>query len=42
MRFEKLSGIRGRRAYNALGALCAAGALQKEKNGRSAAKYQIV
>ncbi len=40
--FEKLSGIKGRKAYNALGALCAAGLLQKEKSGKSAAVYRFI
>ena len=31
--FIKQTGIRGRRAYNALGALCAANVLKKEKSG---------
>ena len=39
--FQKLSGIRGRRAYNALGALCAAGVLRKEKDGKRAAKFYV-
>ena len=40
--FMKATGIRNRRAYNALGALCAAGVLQKEKEGNAAAKYLFV
>ena len=39
--FQKFSGIRARRAYNALGALCAAGVLKKEKDGKRAAKYYV-
>lgn len=40
--FTKVTGIRGRRAYLALGALCAAGVLQKQKEGKSAAKYLVL
>ncbi len=40
--FMKATGIGGRRAYNALGALCAAGALAKQKNGKAAAKYLVL
>lgn len=39
--FAKTTGIRGRRAYLALGALCAAGALTKEKTGNKAAVFKI-
>ena len=39
--FSKASSLRGRKAYNALGALCAAGVLKKEKNGRQAAVYKV-
>ena len=39
--FQKHTKIRGRRAYNALGALCAAGVLKKEKDGKRAAVYEI-
>ena len=40
--YEKQSGIRGRKAYNALGALCAAGVLEKEKTAKKAATYKII
>ena len=40
--FAKATGIGGRRAYNALGGLCAAGVLAKEKEGKAAAKYFIL
>ena len=40
--FMKASSIKSRRAYNALGALCAAGVLEKQKDGKSAAKYKVV
>ena len=40
--FERTSRIYGRYAYNSLGALCAAGALIKQKDGRKAAKYEFV
>lgn len=40
--FMKATGIGGRRAYNALGALCAAGVLEKQKEGKAAAKYLVV
>ena len=39
--FIKLSSLRGRRAYLALGALCAANVLKKEKSGRSAAVFSV-
>ena len=40
--FMKATGIKNRRAYNALGALCAAGVLKKQKNGKTAARYRVV
>ena len=40
--FARATGIRGRRAYLALGALSAAGALKKEKNGKAAARFYFV
>ncbi len=40
--FSKSTGIVGRRAYNALGGLCAAGILGKEKEGKSAAKFRVL
>jgi hypothetical protein len=39
--FQKFSGLRGRKGYNALGALCAAGVLKKEKDGKRAAEYYV-
>ena len=39
--FQRLTKIRGRRGYNALSALCAAGVLTKQKEGRSAARYYV-
>ena len=39
--FMKATGIKNRRAYNALGALCAVGVLEKQKDGKAAAKYAI-
>ena len=40
--FIKATGIGGRRAYNALGALTALGVLQKQKEGRNAAKFSVL
>ena len=40
--FAAAASIRGRRAYLALGALCAIGVLEKEKNGRKAAVFRFV
>ena len=40
--FQRLTKLRGRKGYSALGALCAAGVLTKQKEGRSAARYSIV
>ncbi len=40
--FARASGIGGRYAYNSLGALCAAGVLIKEKEGKKAAIYKFV
>ena len=40
--FIKLTGIKGRRAYSALGALCAAGVLEKEKTDARPALYKII
>ncbi len=39
--FMKATGIKGRRAYLALGALCAAKVLSKEKCGNTAAIYRV-
>ena len=39
--FIKKSGLKGRRAYNSLTALCAAGVLAKEKASSKAAVYKI-
>ena len=40
--FSAASGLRGRSAYLALGALCSAGVLEKEKDGRNAAVFRFV
>ena len=40
--FIKATDIGGRRAYNALGALCAAGVLEKQKDGKAAARYSVL
>lgn len=39
--FSAASGLRGRRAYLALGALCAAGVLEKEKEGNRATIFRM-
>ena len=39
--FQRLTKLRGRKGYSALGALCAAGVLTKQKEGRSAARYSV-
>ncbi len=40
--FMKATAIKNRRAYNALGALCALGVLIKEKSGKQAARFKII
>lgn len=40
--FMRATAIKNRRAYNALGALCATGVLKKQKDGNAAAKYIVM